>query len=79
MKNRLLFNAIKDHLSKKQITLLLGARQTGKTTLLKQLETDLVKQGKPAVFITLEEKSLLVALNQNPKNLFQFGQLLISV
>ncbi len=72
MKHRLLYNAIQDHLTKKQVTLLLGARQTGKTTLLKQLESDLAKQGQLSVFITLEEKSILAALNQNPVNLFQF-------
>ncbi len=72
MKNRLLFDTIKDHLPKKQITLLLGARQTGKTTLLKELEKFLSKTNTQSVFVTLEDKSLLGVLNQNPKNIFQF-------
>ena len=40
---RFLYSKIKDHLKKKQITLLLGARQVGKTTLLHQIMAELKK------------------------------------
>ena len=39
---RTIFKELASHLSKPEITLLLGARQTGKTTLLKELEQFLV-------------------------------------
>lgn len=43
-KNRLIYPELKDHLSKRQITIITGLRRTGKTTLLKKLleefETD---------------------------------------
>jgi ABC-type cobalamin/Fe3+-siderophores transport system ATPase subunit len=37
LKKRSLFNKLQAHIAKQQITLLIGARQAGKTTLLKQL------------------------------------------
>ena len=72
MKNRLLFNDIHKHLDKKQITLILGARQTGKTTLLKQVQSSLADSDRPATYISLEDKEILTAFNQRPDNLFQF-------
>ena len=72
MKNRLLFNNIHKHLDKKQITLILGARQTGKTTLLKQVQSSLADSDRPATYISLEDKEILTAFNQRPDNLFQF-------
>lgn len=54
------------------MTLLIGARQTGKTTLLKQLDDYLIKQGKTTAFFSLEDKVYLDAFNEHPKNLFQF-------
>ncbi len=38
---RFIYSDIKEHLKHKQITLLLGARQTGKTTLIHQILDDL--------------------------------------
>jgi len=38
--NRTIYHALKEHLSKRQITVLTGMRRTGKTTLLKQLMHD---------------------------------------
>lgn len=70
MKKRLLFNDIRKHLDKKQITLILGARQTGKTTLLKQVQSSLADSDRPATYISLEDKEILTAFNQRPDNLF---------
>ena len=39
-KNRLIYTALKDHLSKKQVTIITGLRRTGKTTLIKKLLED---------------------------------------
>ena len=38
--NRKLFQKLKEHLPKKEFTIITGARQTGKSTLLKQLEKE---------------------------------------
>jgi predicted AAA+ superfamily ATPase len=63
---------IANHLSKKEFTVLIGARQIGKSTLLKQLHEDLKKQNKPTYFLNLDRKDILDELNQNPENLFRF-------
>ena len=42
---------IAKHLYKKEFTVLIGARQIGKSTLLKQLYEDLKKQNKPTYFL----------------------------
>lgn len=46
---RKLYNSLKEHLSVKQITVLTGMRRTGKTTLVKQLLTD-IPSGNKAYF-----------------------------
>jgi hypothetical protein len=45
---------LKDHLKKKEITLLVGARQAGKTTLLKVMRDELHRLGKKTVFLNLD-------------------------
>lgn len=45
---------LNDHLKNKEITLLVGARQAGKTTLLKLLETELKKSGHKTLFLNLD-------------------------
>ena len=39
-KNRLIYHELKEHLSKRQITVITGLRRTGKTTLVKKLLED---------------------------------------
>ncbi len=51
--------------------LLVGARQTGKTTLLKQLYDEMSAQGETCSYLTLEVKKYLDILNQDPENIFQ--------
>jgi len=70
MNRRLLFEDLKSHLSKKQITLLIGARQVGKTTLLKQLQTETQQHGQDTHYITLEDPQYLELLNEHPDKLF---------
>ena len=69
---RNLFAALQKHLDKKEFTILTGARQTGKSTLLKQLEDDCKQSGIPAIFLNLENKSILAELNKSPLALFHF-------
>lgn len=45
---------LEKHLSEKEITLLLGPRQSGKTTILKILEKKLLEQGKKTLFLNLD-------------------------
>lgn len=68
---RQLLKDIKRDLPEKHISLIIGARQTGKTTLLKQT-SEILKKDKQSVFsFTLEDKEILDLLDANPKNLLQ--------
>ncbi|MDF7800884.1 ATP-binding protein [Pontiellaceae bacterium B1224] len=68
---RFIYSDLIKHLPKKQVTLLVGARQVGKTTLLKQVNDHLKASGKPSFFLSLENRQTLQLLNESPQNLFQ--------
>ena len=70
---RNMFEQLKLHLDKKEFTILTGARQTGKSTLLRQLEDYCKNTWKqPCVFINLENKAILSELDKSPLNLLNF-------
>jgi len=68
---RKLKNEIEKDLDAKHISLIIGARQTGKTTILKQIFSDLKNKNRSVFYITLEDKEILRMLDDNPKNLLQ--------
>ena len=72
MIRRKLFEGLQSHLLKKEFSIITGARQTGKSTLLKQLETYCKEADIPVIFLNLENKSILSELNDNPLNLLKF-------
>lgn len=51
---RKLYEALKTHLEAKEITLLVGARQVGKTTMLKKLLQELESAGNECIFLNLD-------------------------
>lgn len=57
MIKRNLFVEIKAHLEKPEITLIIGPRQAGKTTLMYQLIEDLKKTDKKTLFLSLDNDS----------------------
>lgn len=67
---RHIYNDLRDHISKSEISLLTGSRQVGKTTLLKELSSDLNNQGLFTFFINLERLEYKKLLDENPLNLF---------
>ncbi|MEB2786279.1 ATP-binding protein [Algoriphagus persicinus] len=69
---RKLFTDLYQHIPKKEFTILTGARQTGKSTLLRDLEHECKKDKLPTVFINLENKELLNFLDANPLNILSF-------
>jgi uncharacterized protein len=69
---RKMFSELEAHLPKKEFTILTGARQTGKSTLLKQLEFYCKSKSYPCLFINLEDKNILAELNENPRNIFKY-------
>jgi uncharacterized protein len=60
---------IKENLDNDLMLIIVGARQTGKTTILKQLYTE--EKEKNKFFINLENLELLEILNVHPDNLFK--------
>ncbi|MBI5023326.1 MAG: ATP-binding protein [Candidatus Magasanikbacteria bacterium] len=60
-----------DNFSNKEIMLFIGARQAGKTTILKQLKEAVENKKQQTHFLNLEDPDFLTALNQSPKNLFK--------
>jgi len=72
VKKRDLFFKLKKHLDKKQISLIIGARQTGKTTLMHQIKSHIDSDlHLPNHFLSLEDPLILDILNQHPDKLFQ--------
>ncbi len=57
MIKRNIYNQLRDHLSKPEITLITGARQVGKTTLMHMLEAQLRSEGLPTLFLQLDRES----------------------
>ncbi|NUQ56900.1 MAG: ATP-binding protein [Candidatus Paceibacter sp.] len=51
---RNIFEALKNHLDKKEMTLIVGPRQAGKTTLMMELKEYLEKTGNKTVFLSLD-------------------------
>jgi uncharacterized protein len=54
MIKRKLFSELKGHLSKKEISFIVGPRQSGKTTLMLLLKGHLEKQGERTLFLNLD-------------------------
>ena len=69
---RSIFNKLEKHLYRDEVTLITGARQVGKTTLMKQLQDFLNLKGKSTTFLNLEIIETLDILNKNPENIWQF-------
>jgi predicted AAA+ superfamily ATPase len=57
MIERKLFSALKEHLSQREISLIVGPRQAGKTTLMLALKEYLEKQGARTLFMSLDFES----------------------
>ena len=71
-----IFKQLVTHLDNDQISLIVGARQVGKTTILNQLADYLKLNRQPNHFISLEDKTILALLNEHPKNLLQLVPIL---
>src|SRR3990167_4947969 len=57
MIKRTVFNELKEHLKQKEMTLITGPRQAGKTTLMLMLKEFLDKGGEKTVFLNLDIES----------------------
>jgi hypothetical protein len=72
MKERFLFSRILERVFRDRRTIIItGPRQSGKTTLMKQVKAELEKQNLTTYFFNLEDVDYLSAFNQSPKNLLR--------
>jgi predicted AAA+ superfamily ATPase len=70
---RNLFQQLLKHLPQREFTIITGARQTGKSTLMQQLyEHCRTQLQQPAVMINLENKNILESLNVSPYNILSY-------
>ncbi|RBQ06968.1 ATP-binding protein [Pedobacter miscanthi] len=64
--------SLKNHLGKPQHTIIIGPRQIGKTTLVKQLAEQLEKDNELVYFLTFEDPTILEAVNHHAENIFNY-------
>lgn len=69
--NRILFNKLYSEISEPHVSILLGARQVGKTTLLRQLENAARSAGRTTAFFNLELSADLERLAGNSRQVLQ--------
>ncbi|MCL2328929.1 MAG: ATP-binding protein [Bacteroidetes bacterium] len=69
---RNLFTKLLQHIDKKEFTIITGARQVGKSTLMKQLNEHCKQTGMPSVFLNLENKTILNDLDASPLNILSY-------
>ena len=63
---------IRKHIRRKEYTIITGARQSGKTTLLHALTSELKDEGQQVGFVTFEDRDVLSAVNRHPEEIFTF-------
>jgi len=68
----MIFDDTIKHFPNKEFTIITGARQTGKTTILKHLFDTIKKQNKKVFYLTLEKEDVLQEINSNPENIFRY-------
>ena len=54
MIKRNIFDKVKVHLKQKEISLIVGPRQAGKTTLMKVIQEDLDRAGEKTLFLSID-------------------------
>lgn len=69
---RKILGEIDQWLDSKKILILNGARQVGKTTILRELEKELKERKKNCVYLNLESFQAADCLNADPDNVFGF-------
>lgn len=63
---------IRKHLERKEFTIITGARQSGKTSLIQALYRELQAENKTIGYLTLEDRDILTAINKHPEEVFSF-------
>jgi len=75
MMERKLYNDIVSNLDRKEYLIITGARQVGKTTILKQLAKYLTEQQKANYYLTFENPDILNTMNEHPENILRYTEI----
>ncbi len=70
---RIIEEEIRKHLTRKEYTIITGARQSGKTTLLRELFSEKKRNKEKAFFLSMENFQMLSDLNADPENVFKYA------
>lgn len=65
--DRKIFGLLKDHLESKEISLITGPRQSGKTTMMRELKSYLERDGRKTIFLNFDFESDKVFLESQEK------------
>lgn len=71
---RHIHDSLEAHLRRKEYTIITGARQVGKTTLLRQFYKELKESKKKVFYLSLENIDALSEINKHPENIFKFTE-----
>ena len=71
-KQRDLYPNILDFINDKRFAIITGARQVGKTSLLRALFADLKTQGESVFFLSFEDPFIVDAINKHPEQVFNY-------
>ncbi len=63
---------IRKQLDEKEYTIIVGARQVGKTVLIRELYRELKEEGRRVFYLTFENIDVLREVNEHPENIFKF-------
>jgi uncharacterized protein len=69
---RNIHNEIINHIKRKEYSIITGARQCGKTSLIKAIYRELQNENKIVAYITLEDQDILAAINKHPEEVFTY-------
>lgn len=69
---RNIHNEIINHIKRKEYSIITGARQCGKTSLIKAIYKELQDENKIVAYITLEDQDILAAINKHPEEVFTY-------
>ena len=62
---------VENYLKSDEMLIFVGARQAGKTTILKQIKEDIESNGCVCYFLNLEDPQYLSLLDEHPRNLLK--------
>jgi len=69
---RQIHRKIKNHLKRKEYTIITGARQSGKTSLIQALYNEIKNDGQIVNYISFEDRDIVSSVNKHPDEVFSY-------